>query len=304
MNAGSGDREHGLQQARALQRARKWNEAADLFAQLLAEDPEDADALHAFGVLHAQRGDRETAIALIAKRLRWRRKNAIAHYNLAKALRDAGRREEALRSYDRAAALMPQNVDAWSNRGTILQELGRPREAVESFDRALAINPSHVPSLHNRANALNDLSLRQDAIAGYDMVLRLEPNNTFALNGRAGVLRDLNRFDEALRDYNRVFALDPDFPYIKGWRLHANMHLCNWETLASDTCRDRTRYRSRQGRIVGLCADWSRSLRISSIEGGSNVLPRSLSGCRAAHLARRDIQPRQNPHRLHVGRVS
>jgi predicted O-linked N-acetylglucosamine transferase (SPINDLY family) len=235
MNLGSGDREHRLQQARALQRARKWIEAADLFAQLLAEDPEDADALHSFGVLHAQRGDRETAIALIAKAIALAPENAIAHYNHGKALRDAGRHEEALRSYDRATALMPQNVDAWSNRGTVLQELGRPREAVESFDRALAVNPSHIPSLHNRANALNDLNLRQDAISGYDMVLRLDPNNTFALNGRAGVLRDLGRFDEALRDYNRVFALDPDFPYIKGWRLHANMHLCNWATLASDT---------------------------------------------------------------------
>ena len=235
MNAGSGDREHRLRQARALQTARKWNEAAGLFAQLLAEDPEDADTLHALGVLHAQTGDREAAIALIAKAVALAPENAIAHYNLGKALRDAGRHEEALRRYDRAAALMPQNVDTWSNRGTILQELGRPREAVESFDRALAINPSHVPSLHNRANALNDLNLRQDAIAGYDMVLRLDPNNRFALNGRAGVLRDLNRFDEARRDYNRVFALDPDFPYIKGWRLHANMHLCNWDTLAFDT---------------------------------------------------------------------
>ena len=36
-------------------------------------------------------------------------------------------------------------------------------------------------------------------------------------------------------DYNRVFALNPDFPYIKGWRLHANMHVCNWASLAADT---------------------------------------------------------------------
>jgi predicted O-linked N-acetylglucosamine transferase (SPINDLY family) len=235
MNPVSGDREHRLQQAKALQRACKWNEAADLFAQLLAEVPEDTDVLHAFGVLHAQRGDCETAVSLIAKAIALGPENAIAHYNYGKALRDVGRHEESLQSYDRALALSPQTVDAWSNRGTILLELGRPREAVESFDRVLAINPSHIPSLHNRANALNDLGFRQDAIAGYDAVLRLDLNNTFALNGRAGVLRDLNRFDEALRDYDRIFALDPDFPYIKGWRLHANMHLCNWTTLASDT---------------------------------------------------------------------
>lgn len=235
MNAGTGDIAQWLPQARHLQRTGKWDEAADLFHRILAADPQNADVLHSFGVLHAQRGDYDTAVSLIGRAIALAPENAIAHYNHGKALRDAGRREEALKSYDRAVALMPANVEGWSNRATILQELGRPREAVESFDRALAINPSHIPSLHNRANALNDLKLRQEAIAGYDQVLRIDPNNNFALNGRAGVLRDLGRFDEARLDYDRVFALDPDFPYIKGWRLHANMHICNWATLASDT---------------------------------------------------------------------
>lgn len=235
MNAGPGDIAQWLQQARGLQKAGRWDEAADIFRRILAADPKSADALHSFGVLHAQRGEYETAIALIGQAIALAPENAIAHYNHGKALRDAGRSEDALTSYDRAVALMPENVDAWSNRGTILQELGRPREAIGSFDRALAVHPSHIPSLHNRANALNDLRLRQEAIAGYDQVLRLEPNNIFALNGRAGVLRDLGRFDEALLDYNRIFALNPGFPYVKGWRVHANMHVCNWATLAADT---------------------------------------------------------------------
>jgi predicted O-linked N-acetylglucosamine transferase (SPINDLY family) len=235
MNAGPGDIAQWLQQARSLQRAGKWDEAAGLFRRVLATDAQNAEALHAFGLLHAQRGEYEAAAALIGQSIGLAPENAIAHYNHGKALRDAGRREDALASYDRTVALMPGNVDAWSNRGTILEELGRPREAVESFDRALAINRAHIPSLHNRANALNDLGLRQEAIAGYDQVLRLDPNNVFALNGRAGVLRDLSRFDEALLDYNRIFALNPDFPYIKGWRLHANMHVCNWDTLSADT---------------------------------------------------------------------
>jgi predicted O-linked N-acetylglucosamine transferase (SPINDLY family) len=223
-----------LQQARRLQKEGKWDEASGLFRQILAANPESPDALHLFGVLHAQRGDYETAVELIGRSVALAPENAIAHYNHGKALRDAARCEEALTSYGRAVALMPANVEAWSSRGTILQELGRPREAIESFDRALAINPSHVPSLHNRANALNDMKRRQEAMAGYEQVLGIEPDNTFALSGRAGILRELNRFDEALLDYDRVFSLDPDFPYIKGWQLHAKMHICFWGTLAAD----------------------------------------------------------------------
>ena len=162
---GAGSQNVKFQQARQLHQNGKVEDAALLYQEILAEDPAEPDALHFFGVLHAQRGDYETAADLIGRSIAVNPYNAIAHYNHGKALRDANRHEDALTSYDRAIALMPSNVDAWSNRGIILQELGRSSEAVESFDRALALSPSHGPSLHNRANALRDLS-RNDEVIG------------------------------------------------------------------------------------------------------------------------------------------
>jgi Tfp pilus assembly protein PilF len=153
-----------FQQARQLHKNGKFADAALLYQEILAEDPAEPNALHFFGVLHAQRGDYETAADLIGRSIAVNPYNAIAYYNHGKALRDANRHEDALSSYDRAIALLPSNVDAWSNRGIILQELGRSREAVESFDRALALSPSHGPSLHNRANALRALSRNDEAI--------------------------------------------------------------------------------------------------------------------------------------------
>lgn len=81
MNAGSGDITQWLQHARLLQRAGKWDEAADLFRRILATYPDSSDALHLFGVLHAQRGDYRTAVDLIGRAIALAPENAVAHYN-------------------------------------------------------------------------------------------------------------------------------------------------------------------------------------------------------------------------------
>ena len=47
-------------------------------------------------------------------------------------LRELGRQEEALASFDHALALQPEDANAWNNRGNVLRELGRGEEALAS----------------------------------------------------------------------------------------------------------------------------------------------------------------------------
>ena len=182
-----------LQHARQLHRESKFDEAAALYKEILSDRPDDADALHFFGVLHAQRGTYTEAIEFIGRSLAVAPANGVAHYNMGKVLRDADRPKEALASFERATELLPDSVDAWSNRATLLQELERPLEAIASFERALTINPSHVPSLNNRASALRDLQRHEEALADYDRILELEPDNAVALKGRAAVFQSRHR---------------------------------------------------------------------------------------------------------------
>jgi Flp pilus assembly protein TadD len=42
--------------------------------------------------------------------------------------------EEALKSFNKAIHLQPDNADAWNNKGHALMALGREKEAKEAFD--------------------------------------------------------------------------------------------------------------------------------------------------------------------------
>ena len=133
-----------------------------------------------------------------------------AHYNRGLALREAGRFQEALASYDRALALDPNHPGAHNNRAVALQDLDRVEEALASYDRALGINPNLSEAHHGRANALHRLRRFEEALASYDRSLELSPGRAAAFSHRGVVLHALNRHEEAVASHDRALAIDPD----------------------------------------------------------------------------------------------
>ena len=49
--------------------------------------------------------------------------------------------DEAIKAYDKAIGINPQNPDAWYNKGLALAKLGELDEAVKAYDKAIEINP-------------------------------------------------------------------------------------------------------------------------------------------------------------------
>jgi tetratricopeptide (TPR) repeat protein len=57
-------------------------------------------------------------------------------FNKGVALDDPGKYEEAIKAYDRAIEINPQDTKAWYNKGTVLKALGRTIEADAAFTKA------------------------------------------------------------------------------------------------------------------------------------------------------------------------
>jgi tetratricopeptide (TPR) repeat protein len=228
------DRRDDVRRAFRLHQEGRLEDADRLYREAIANDPHDANALHLFGVLQAQRGDFEGAADLIGRSIALAPSNPMAFYNRGNALRELKRLDEALTSFDQALAMMPAHVEAWTNRGTVLQELGRSAEALASFDRALALTPLHVTALFNRANALRHLKRQDEALASYDRVLALQPDHAEAHDGRGVLLQELRRYPEAFAAYDAAYRLDPTLKYVQGRRLHVKMTMCDWSNLEAE----------------------------------------------------------------------
>src|SRR5947207_2071540 len=66
-----------------------------------------------------------------------------------------------------------------SERGNLLRDLGRCQDAMASYDRALSFKPDYSEALHNRGLALLELKRPEDAMQSYARLLELAPDYHF-----------------------------------------------------------------------------------------------------------------------------
>jgi predicted O-linked N-acetylglucosamine transferase (SPINDLY family) len=196
-------------QAIALQRSGRWAEAERLYLEVLAQDPQDFTARHFLGVVRAQSGRLDQALADIDLALAIMPGDPEAMLNRANVLKVLNRPLEALTGYEQALALKPGWPQAENNYGTVLHAVGRHDDALAAYDRALTMAPDDAEALSNRGSVLQDLKRPAEALAAYDKALRLAPHFALAFNNRGSALMDMKRFADALSCFERALALRP-----------------------------------------------------------------------------------------------
>ena len=82
---------------------------------------------------------------------------AMAHLRCGVAFSAMREHGKAIRHYDKAICLNPQNAAAYDNRGTAKGELGQHDKAITDYDEALRIDPQYVKARFNREIAKGKL---------------------------------------------------------------------------------------------------------------------------------------------------
>jgi len=132
-------------------------------------------------------------------------------YNLGVALGRAGRFKEAIREFERAVRIAPDNPLLRYNYGLTLVALGRPAEALEQYEAALRLRPDFADAHGNLANLLSTIGKPQEAVEHYEQALQAKPNDP-TLHYNYGVeLARLNRVPEAIRQWEQAVQLDPHY---------------------------------------------------------------------------------------------
>lgn len=182
--------------------ARDYEAAILAFSDVLAVDPENADA-------YFHRGR--------------------AHYNLFNA-------EEALSDFDNAFLYGFEDV-AWNYnlRGLTYVDLGRYEDAISDFTEALAIAPNYIAALRNRAWVNSEYLNNWEAyVADYEQVITLAPGNASYLNSLGWGLIQLGRYAEALPHLDEALDISPDLNYALDSRGWAHLGLGNYDAARAD----------------------------------------------------------------------
>jgi tetratricopeptide (TPR) repeat protein len=112
------------------------------------------------GVAHAELEEYDAAIGAYKEAIKMDDDSehaATAETNLAYALWEFGRTEEALEHAERAVEIDPRFGQAWYNRGFFLNERGLAEDALNAFDNAIRLGYRSADLLEEKAIALEKL---------------------------------------------------------------------------------------------------------------------------------------------------
>jgi tetratricopeptide (TPR) repeat protein len=184
--------------------------AEQIYRQILAVEPHQADAWHLLGIVNAQTGNYQRAAECIYRALAVKPDWPEAHSNLGNALKDQGMLDAAAACFRRALELKPDYADARYNLGNALNGQGKLDEAVACYRRVLELRSDWAEAHNNLGNALKDQRKLDEAVACYRRAVELKPDYAAAHSNLGNALNDQGKFDEAAACCRRALKLNPD----------------------------------------------------------------------------------------------
>ena len=103
--------------------------------------------------------------------------NWLAHARLGQAFSKDGRIDEAIKEYEEALKINPDDADTHFNLANVLCRKGFFDEAIRHYQEVLRLNPNDVGCHNNLGIALFRAGRRQEAVAQFEAALRVEPDN-------------------------------------------------------------------------------------------------------------------------------
>ena len=160
----------------ALYRQGAFEQSDGCMRELLKAHPQHFDALHLRGLIAARGGSPQLAAEWLKAAIDQNSSFAPAHRHLGNALRQLGRLDEAVLSYDRAIELRPDFKEAHVNRAMTLLTLRRAGEALTGFEQAITLGADDAAVHTFRASALIDLNRPEEALAACEKALAWDAN--------------------------------------------------------------------------------------------------------------------------------
>ncbi|HZU70527.1 MAG TPA: serine/threonine-protein kinase [Ktedonobacteraceae bacterium] len=136
-----------------------------------------------------------------------------------------GNYQEAIRAYDRAIALDPNDAAAYNARGIAHYALKQFQAAIADFEQAITLDSMYQLAYQNfnlaysalkeqyldEGNGLYNAGEYQQAIAAYDRAIALDPQDARAFNFRGSAYFALRQFSQAIADFKQAIALQSDY---------------------------------------------------------------------------------------------
>lgn len=119
--------------------------------------------------------------------------------------------DRALRDFEEALKLGPENSGAFFGRGNTYARKNEREKAIADYSEVIRLKPTHSEAWCNRGRVYLAMGKTEEALSDFNEAIRLDPKFAEAYARRALALLRAKRADEALKDAQTAVALAPEF---------------------------------------------------------------------------------------------
>lgn len=171
---------HQVEHAIALHLAGRLDDAERAYTEILAADPETADACKGLGALLLQTHRFKDAYDVLQKARTGLPDDSDVLNNLGTAALQCGKLDEAEECYGSVVADQPDHVKAQINFGVVLHKQGKLQEAARALEQAIILDAKISDTHFNYSRTLRALGRLDEAEAAARRALDLAPDNVDA----------------------------------------------------------------------------------------------------------------------------
>ena len=186
-------------------------EAEHAFQQVVAANPEDADALYNLGTLYLRRNSPEEARRNLEQALKLRPNYPEAWNNLGMLAAQQGNNEEAVRNFQQSLELRPSYSTALLNLGNLYRRQGDFAQAETFLKRAYDSAPTDPEAVYGLGMLYarkNETGMAEQYLKN---ALKLRPDYSDALNNLGVLLIQQQRYEEAEANLTACIQSAPGF---------------------------------------------------------------------------------------------
>lgn len=126
---------------------------------------------------------------------------------------------QALKCFEIAQDLDPDNSETHELKGKILFNLGKNDEALICFEKSIQLGLSNENTWYGKGMCLFNLKKYDEALTCLDKSIKINPKAELALSAKGELLKSQGKYDEAQKFYDRAIEITPTLPvpwYYKG----------------------------------------------------------------------------------------
>ena len=191
----------------------KFDQARVVYEQILAEDPNHAEAIHLLGLIQHQHGEHVEAIEKIERALELKPEAILFRKNLASVYRSVGNLEKAKRLCDDVLALEPDEPVVLSLVAKIYEQQQNWPEAIRFLKHAISTESAALDLIELTVclgDCYSALGNRTSSMECFQSVLEVEPRHLVATHNLAREFHFMDQVEKAEQYYRRALEIDPD----------------------------------------------------------------------------------------------